>query len=88
MVAAAEGNLTLLKLSMDVLHAKDEMIGPNWQLALGLAVEGGHKEAIDFLPTRRGGGCRRWKMQHAIALGRVKCAMVGITLQIFRVECP
>ena len=78
MVAAAEGNLTLVKLLADVFHANDALIAPDGQMALRLAVEGEHKEIVEFLPTRRGGGWRRWKVQHSIAIQRAKRALSEI----------
>ena len=84
MVAAAQGNLTLVKLFVDVYHANDALIAPDGQMALRMAVERGWKEVVEFLPARRGGGWRRWKVQHAIALKRAKTAILGIW-QFFKV---
>ena len=74
MVAATEGNLTLVKLFVDTYHADDALIAPDGQMALRLAVERGHADVVAFLPARRGGGWRRWKVQHAKALERAKTA--------------
>ena len=78
MVAAGSGNLTLVKLFVDVFHANDALIAPDGQMALRLAVQGRFKEIVEFLPTRRGGGWRRWKVQHAIAVRRMRRALLGI----------
>ncbi|KAI4212259.1 MAG: hypothetical protein LQ351_004972 [Letrouitia transgressa] len=75
MVAAAKGNLMLVKLFVDVLHADDALIASDGQLALRLASEGGWREVVDFLPSRRGGGWRRWKTHHAVAVRRAKDAV-------------
>ncbi|KAL8713712.1 MAG: hypothetical protein Q9220_002238 [cf. Caloplaca sp. 1 TL-2023] len=78
MLAAGSGNLTLTKLLVDVFHADDALIAPDGQMALRLAVEGGWKEIVNFLPTRRGGGWRRWKTHHALAVRRIEKAIRGI----------
>ena len=78
MVAAGEGNLTLVKLFVDVFHADDALIAPDGQLALRLAVQAGRREVVEFLPLRRGGGWRRWKTHHAIAVRRAKQAGMAI----------
>lgn len=78
MVAAAEGNLTLVKLFMDIFHADDALVAPDGQMALRLAVEGGWREVVEFLPARRGGGWTRWKVQHAVAVRRVREAVLEI----------
>ena len=78
MVAAAEGNLPLVKLFHKVWGADDSLIAPDGQLALRLAAEGGHCEVVAHLPVRRGGGWRRWKTHHAVAVRRVREAARGI----------
>ena len=78
MVAAAEGNLTLVKLFVDVFHSNDALVAPDGQMALRLAVEGDRKEIVAFLPARRGGGWRRWKVQHANAVKRARRAILEI----------
>ena len=78
MVAAADGKSQLVKLFLDVWGADDSLIAPDGQLALRLAAEGGHSEVVAYLPVRRGGGWRRWKVHHAVAVGRVREAVRGI----------
>jgi hypothetical protein len=73
-LAATLGNLNLVKLFVEVYHANDALIAPDGQLALRLAVEKGHADIVAYLPARRGGGWRRWKIQHGKALRRVKHA--------------
>lgn len=78
MVAAAEGNLPLVKLFLDIWGADDSLIAPDGQLGLRLAAEGGHSEVVAYFPLRRGGGWRRWKAHHAVAVRRVREALRGI----------
>lgn len=84
-LAASEGNLTLVKLLIEVYHADDATIAPDGQLALRLAVDNGHKEIAAYLPARRGGGWLRWKAHYAKAFQRVKYIWREIkeTLEIF-----
>ena len=76
--AASRGNLTLVKLFIEVYHADDSLIAPDGQLALRLAAENGHREVTNYLPLRRGGGWRRWKNHHAKAMERIKKAVSNI----------
>ncbi|KAK4127152.1 hypothetical protein N657DRAFT_641096 [Parathielavia appendiculata] len=78
MLAAARGNLALVRLLMQDFGADDGIIAPDGQLALRLAADAGHREVVAYLPARRGGAWRRWKAHHAIALRRVKAAGVRI----------
>ncbi|KAJ4361100.1 uncharacterized protein N0V89_001669 [Didymosphaeria variabile] len=50
------------------------LIAPDGELALRLASRNGHREIVDYLPSRRGGGFRRWKTKHQKAVRRVKKA--------------
>ncbi|VBB73415.1 Putative protein of unknown function [Podospora comata] len=74
MVAAKNGNLALVKLLVEDFGADDGMIAPDGQLALRLAAEGGHREVVEYLPTRRGGAWRRWRTHHSVAVERVRKA--------------
>lgn len=71
MLAAALGNLPLVKLLVEDFGADDAVIAPDGQLALRLAAEAGHREVVEYLPVRRGGAWRRWRVQHAVAVRRV-----------------
>ncbi|KAK4182614.1 ankyrin repeat domain-containing protein 50 [Podospora australis] len=74
MVAAAMGNLALVKLLMEDFGADDSIIAPDGQLALRLAADAYHREIVDYLPLRRGGAWRRWKTHHHVAVRRIKRA--------------
>ena len=82
-LAAAKGNLALVKLLMEVYHADDALIAPDGQLALRLAIQNGHQEIAAYLPSRRGGGWRRWKTHHAKAVERARAAWKQI-MEIFQ----
>ncbi|OCK84556.1 hypothetical protein K432DRAFT_378487 [Lepidopterella palustris CBS 459.81] len=69
-LAAALGNYHMVKLFMEVYHADDALVAPDGELALRLAADNGHRDIVDYLPPRRGGGWRRWKTRHATAMER------------------
>ncbi|KAE9364116.1 ankyrin [Stipitochalara longipes BDJ] len=77
-LAASIGHLVLVKLLMEQYHCNDSLIAPDGQIALRLAAENGHREVVDYLPSRRGGGFRRWKHKNKTAIRRAKRAAVGI----------
>jgi len=73
-VAAERGFLPIVKFLMEECGADDATIAPDGQLALRLAAANGHREVVDYLPVRRGGGWRRWKKKHAVLMLRVQKA--------------
>ncbi|KAI0535446.1 hypothetical protein GGR58DRAFT_441380 [Xylaria digitata] len=77
-LAAAQGNLPIVKLLMETYHADDSPVAPDGELALRLASENGHGEIVAYLPARRGGGFQRWKTRHGTAMRRAKHAAEGI----------
>ncbi|KAI0553153.1 ankyrin repeat-containing domain protein [Xylaria curta] len=77
-LAAAKGNLPVVKLLIETYHADDSLIAPDGELALRLASANGHREIVAYLPARRGGGFRRWKTRHNVAMQRAKRAAEGI----------
>jgi hypothetical protein len=76
--AAEKGNLTIVKLLIETYQADDSLIALDGQHALRLAAANGHKEIVAYLPSRRGGGWRRWKTKHSKAMRRVKRATRSI----------
>ncbi|PGH23693.1 hypothetical protein AJ80_02299 [Polytolypa hystricis UAMH7299] len=72
--AASQGNLSIVKLLMELYHCDDAKIAPDGQLALRLAAENDHRHVVDYLPVRRGGAWRRWKVRHEKAMRRLKYA--------------
>lgn len=77
--AAQTGEFPIVKLLIE-RGADDALIAPDGELALRLAATNGHREIVDYLPVRRGGGFRRWKTKHAIAMRRCKKAVHKIYL--------
>jgi hypothetical protein len=74
MLAAELGSLTLVRLFMDVYSADDALIAPDSQIALRLAASNGHREIVNYLPARRGGGWQRWKKNRSKAMKRINKA--------------
>jgi hypothetical protein len=67
-----------VKLLLETYHCDDSLIAPDGQIALRLAAANGHREVVDYLPSRRGGGFLRWKTTHAAAIRRTKRALIKI----------
>ncbi|KAE8444206.1 hypothetical protein EG329_000803 [Mollisiaceae sp. DMI_Dod_QoI] len=78
-LAASMGQLVLVKLLIEHYHCDDALIAPDGQIALRLASQNGHREVVQYLPARRGGGFRRWKHDNRKALQRGKkaCKKIG-----------
>ena len=77
-LAASIGHLVLVKILIEKYHADDSLIAPDGQIALRLAAENGHREVVDYLPSRRGGGFKRWKFKNRVQLDRIKGASVAV----------
>lgn len=73
MIAAEKGYLPIVKLLLNPpCNADHTLCAPDGQIALRLAVENGHREVVDFLPSLRKGGFRRLKYAHATSVYRIK----------------
>jgi len=81
--AAEKGNLKIVKMLKEAYHADDSLIAPDGQHALRLAAMNGHREIVKYLPSRRGGGWRRWKIKHHKSLSRAKHAGIAI-VKVFK----
>lgn len=76
--AAEAGHLAVVKVLVEECGADDGLVAPDGALALRLAADGGHREIVAYLPARRGGGWRRWKVKHAKQMRRAARALRGI----------
>jgi len=73
MIAAEKGYLPIVKLLFNTpCNADHTLCAPDGQIALRLAVENGHREVVDFLPSLRKGGFRRFRYAHATSVYRIK----------------
>lgn len=77
MLASAGGKLALVKLLMDA-GADDGHIAPDGAMGLRLAADAGHRDVVDFLPLRRGGAFRRWKVHNGAAMHRLQRAAAAL----------
>jgi len=73
-LAASKGSLLIVKLLLGDYGADDSIIAPDGETALRLAAKSHHSEIVEYLPIRRGGGFRRWKAKHRIAMRRAERA--------------
>ncbi|KAJ6781807.1 hypothetical protein PWT90_06439 [Aphanocladium album] len=70
--AAESGHLALVKVLVEECGADDGLVAPDGALALRLAADNGHREIVDYLPVRRGGGWTRWKVKHEKQMRRIR----------------
>lgn len=73
-LAAALGNLVLVKILKEEYQCDDSIVARDGQIALRLAAENGHWDVVKYLPARRGGGYLRWKHRNKDVLRRIKNA--------------
>lgn len=83
--AAGRGNLAIVRVLMEEHGANDALIAPDGALALRLAAKNGHREIVQYLPARRGGGWQRWKTAHQKEMRVIRTVMsrmgsVGATI--------
>ncbi|KAK6520978.1 hypothetical protein TWF506_001214 [Arthrobotrys conoides] len=90
MVAAENGHLPLVKLFVEVFHAKDDIVPPDGMIALRLAAKNGHREVVDYLPSRRSGGLQRWQYKNRNSVRRMRIILIDIYwfLRIVVYEIP
>lgn len=69
--AAESGRLAVVKVLVEECGADDGLVAPDGALALRLAADNGHREIVDYLPARRGGGWRRWRVKHEKQMRRI-----------------
>ena len=85
MLASSLGHLILVKLLIEHYHASDSLVAPDGQIALRLAAENNHREIVDYLPSRRTGGFKRWQHKNRKSLQRIKkvCSRIGAFVKFF-----
>lgn len=75
MLAAATGQLVIVRMLVGEFGADDAVVGPKGETALRLAAEAGHRDVVRYLPTRRGGAWRRVRhSREVVALQRAVVA--------------
>ncbi|KAF3904019.1 Ankyrin-1 [Arthrobotrys entomopaga] len=86
MAAAENGHMPLVKLFVEVFHARDDIVPPDGMTALRLAAKNGHREIVEFLPSRRIGGMERWKYKNRNSLRRARVTWIELT-HFLRTTC-
>ncbi|PVH76922.1 ankyrin [Cadophora sp. DSE1049] len=83
--ASSLGHLILVKLLIEQYHASDSLVAPDGQIALRLAAENNHREVVDYLPSRRNGGFKRWQFKNRKSLQRIKkiCSRMVTFIKFF-----
>ena len=77
MIAALKGYLPIVKLLYSPpCNADHALCAPDGQTALRLAADNGHREIVDFLPSLRKGGFRRFKSQHAASMHNIGLMLI------------
>lgn len=74
MLAAATGQLAIVKLLVGDFHADDGAVGAHGETALWLAARAGHRDVVAYLPSRRGGAWRR--LRHSKEVRALRRAVV------------
>ncbi|KAH7363791.1 hypothetical protein BKA65DRAFT_366865, partial [Rhexocercosporidium sp. MPI-PUGE-AT-0058] len=84
-LAASQGHLILVKLFIEQYHCDDSLVAPDGQIALRLAAEDDHREVVDYLPSRRNGGFKRWQFKNRKSFHRIKrlCTNIGKFVKFF-----
>ncbi|KAI3398533.1 hypothetical protein diail_9057 [Diaporthe ilicicola] len=77
MLAAAMGNLVLVKVLVEEHGADDGVVGPEGEIALRLAADAGHRDVVRYLPPRRRGAWRRLKCSKEVRRARRAVAAAG-----------
>ncbi|KAK0124685.1 hypothetical protein ONS95_009630 [Cadophora gregata] len=84
-LASSLGHLILVKLLIETYHASDSLVAPDGQIALRLAAENNHLEIVEYLPSRRTGGFKRWQFKNRKSLNRIKqiCKRIAGFIKFF-----
>lgn len=77
MLAAATGQLVIVRMLVREFGADDAIVGPRGETALRLAAGAGHRDVVRYLPTRRGGAWRRVRCSREIVALRRATAAAG-----------
>lgn len=74
MLAAATGQLAIVKLLVGDFNADDGAVGAQGETALWLAARAGHRDVVAYLPARRGGSWKR--LRHSKEVRALRRAVV------------
>lgn len=77
MLAAATGQLVIVRMLVKEFGADDAVVGPKGETALRLAAEAGHRDVVRYLPARRAGAWRRVRHSREVVALRTAAKVVG-----------
>lgn len=88
MLAAATGQLVIVRMLMDDFGADDAVVGPKGETALRLAAEAGHRDVVRYLPARRSGAWRRLRCSKEVFALRKAAKSVGKVVMFLGWDLP
>lgn len=88
MLAAATGQLVIVRMLVEEFGADDAFVGPKGETALRLAAEAGHRDVVRYLPARRGGAWRRVRHSREVVALRRAAAASGRVVMFLGWDLP
>lgn len=88
MLAAATGQLAIVRILVEEFGADDAVVGPKGETALRLAAEAGHRDVVRYLPARRGGAWRRLRCSREVVALRRAVAAMGKVVKFLGWDLP
>ncbi|KAK7710631.1 hypothetical protein SLS63_012905 [Diaporthe eres] len=88
MLAAATGQLAIVRMLAGEFGADDAAVGPRGETALRLAAEAGHRDVVRYLPARRGGAWRRLRHSREVVALRRAAVSAGKMARFFAWDLP
>lgn len=88
MLAAATGQLVIVRMLVEEFGADDAVVGPKGETALRLAAEAGHRDIVRYLPARRGGAWRRVRCSREVVALRRAAKAVGKVVSFLGWDFP
>lgn len=88
MLAAATGQLAMVRVLVEEFGADDGAVGPRGGTALRLAADAGHADVVRYLPARRGGAWRRVRHSREVAALRRAVAAAGKVARFLGWDVP
>lgn len=88
MLAAATGQLAIVRMLVGEFGADDAVVGPKGETALRLAGEAGHRDVVRYLPARRGGAWRRLRHSREVVALRRAAAAAGKVVMFIGWDLP
>lgn len=88
MLAAATGQLAIVRMLAGEFGADDAAVGPRGETALRLAAEAGHRDVVRYLPARRGGAWRRLRHSREVVVLRRAAVGAGKMARFFAWDLP